>query len=346
MTQTADQQQAVTAGAETRARSSRAGSFASRFSGVIVWIGLIVVFAIWVPQTFLTMQTVTSIAADQSVTLILAMGLLLPLVAGQFDLSAAQNLGLSAVVSAVLVSRLGMPLWLAILLTLVVGALIGLLNGLLVLLGVSSFIATLGTSSILLALTALFSGNNYIGPVPPEFQALSNGKFLGLSNVVFVALILAVVAWYVLQRTPLGRRLYAVGANADAARLTGVRTNAYTLGSFIACGVIASLAGVMAAAKIGLVSPSVGPAYLLPAFAACFLGSTQIWVGRFNVWGTAIAILLLATGIKGLQLAGAALWVTDLFYGLALVTAVSIAVVAPKLRSAREARKGREMQNG
>jgi ribose transport system permease protein len=141
--------------------------------------------------------------------------------------------------------------------------------------------------------------------------------------------------WYVLEHTPTGRRAQATGANPEAARLAGVRTSRHVFWSLVVSGVIASVAGVLVAAEIGEVSPTVGPPYLLPAFAACLLGTTQIKVGRFNVWGTLLAILLLATGVKGVQLVGGQLWYTDLFNGIALIGAVSVSVWASRRKAGR-----------
>jgi ribose transport system permease protein len=132
-----------------------------------------------------------------------------------------------------------------------------------------------------------------------------------------------------------GRRIYATGANPDSARLAGVRTKRYIIGTLAIAGLMSSLAGVLATSQIGEVSSTLGPPYLLPAFAACFLGTTQVKIGRFNIWGTMIALFLLATGVTGLQLAGAQSWVTDLFNGVALISAVSIAVITQKRRGAR-----------
>jgi len=108
----------------------------------------------------------------------------------------------------------------------------------------------------------------------------------------------------------------------------GVRVDAYRYGALTLGGLFASLAGLLVVAKIGSVSPTLGPAYLLPSFAACFLGTTQIKLGRFNVWGSVLAIYLLATGVTGLQLVGGQAWITDLFNGAALILAVGIAVAS------------------
>jgi ribose transport system permease protein len=285
--------------------TTRHGLQLSRFSGLYVWAALIVIFALWVPDTFLTSATAKSIAADQAITVILALGVLFTLACGEFDLSIAQNLGLSAATAAVLMTKGDVTPVVAVLLVLGIGVVIGAVNGGLVAwLGVNSFIATLGMTSVLLAFTEIVTDSQYVGPVPDSFQAIGDGALLGVPTVTVYCLVLGAVAWYVLEHTPAGRRIYATGAGADAARLAGVRTGRYVFCTFVVSGTIASAAGILLTAKIGSVSPDIGPPYLLPAFAACFLGTTQFKPGRFNVWGTVLALYLLATGVKGLQLAG------------------------------------------
>jgi len=312
----------------------------SRFSGLYVWAAFILIFAVWVPDTFLTAATAKSIAGDQAIATILSLGVLFTLACGEFDLSIAQNLGLSATVAGALMAKSGVSPVVAIVVTLVAGATIGAVNGgLVAVVGVNSFIATLGTTSVLLALTEIVSDNQFIGPVPDSFRRIASGEALGVPSVTIYCLVLAALAWYVLEHTPVGRRIYATGGGADAARLAGVRTTRYVFCTFVASGVIASVAGVLVVAKIGSVSPDIGPPYLLPAFAACFLGITQLKPGRFNVWGTVLALYLLATGVKGLQLVGGQLWITDLFNGVALVGAVSLARYGEKRRVRRSARE-------
>jgi ribose transport system permease protein len=113
--------------------------------------------------------------------------------------------------------------------------------------------------------------------------------------------------------------------NIDAARLAGVRTALVVVLALVACGLIAAFAGALVSSRLATGDPTVGPGYLLPAFAAAFLGSTQFRGGRYNVWGTIVAVYVLATGVKGLQLAGAPVWIPDLFNGVALLLAVGMA---------------------
>ncbi|WP_131737957.1 ABC transporter permease [Actinomadura roseirufa] len=313
---------------------------AARYSGLLLCAALIVFFSLQLPETFPTRATVTGIAGDQSVTLVLALGLLVTLAIGQFDLSAAQNLGMCAMICSVLMVRHQVSPGVAVLVTLLIGLLVGLLNAVFVaVIGIDSLIATLGMSSVLLAVTEQVSNYQFVGPVPSGFQDFANHEILGLPSVALYAVVLGVLAWYVLEHTPVGRRAFAVGANPDASRLAGVRTVRYIAGSFVVTSLFAAVGGVLVTAKIGNVAPTLGPAYLLPSFAACFLGTTQLKPGRFNVGGTVIALLLLAIGVKGLQLRGGQLWVTDLFNGVALLAAVSAAVLSGRLRPRLRRRK-------
>ncbi|WP_207835436.1 ABC transporter permease [Williamsia soli] len=297
-----------------------------RFSGLYVWVAIIVLFAIWIPDLFLTEGNFRIIAGDQAITAMLAIGLIVPLAAGVFDLSIAGVMGFSvAMVSYQLSQGIAAPI--AILSTLLCGALIGAVNGFVVVkLNVDSFIATLGMSSILLAGTYFVTdGKQITEGFTDGFLDMGSKPFLGLPLPFFYMIAVAAVMYVVLEKTPLGRYLYATGGNRQAARLAGLRVERIMFGALVTSATVAALTGVILAAKLGTAAPDIGPSYLLPAFSAVFLGSTQIRAGRVNVLGTLIAIYLLATGVKGLQLAGAPSYVNDLFNGLALIIAVALA---------------------
>ncbi len=295
-----------------------------RISGIYLWLALIIFFSIET-STFATSTTVRTIAGEQAVTAIVAIGLTIALAAGVFDLSIAGVMGLANIVVAKFMVSAGMSPPVAILCTLLVCALIGVVNGLLVaIVRIDPFIATLGTNSILIAAIFVTSGNQNVLGIPNSFQNIANKQIASIPLPVFYVLVLALIVWYVLAWTPIGRRLYATGGSRDVARLAGVRTNVYVIVAFICSACIAGLAGMLVTATIGTGSTEVGPSYLLPAFAAGFLGATQFRPGRFNVWGTVLAVYLLATGVKGLVLMGADVWVPDLFNGLALIIAVGL----------------------
>jgi ribose transport system permease protein len=303
-----------------------------RFSGLYVWAALIIIFAIWVPDTFLRTNNIQIIAGNEAITGMLALGIIIPLAAGVFDLSFAGVAGVSVAVTAWAQVE-GYNPFIAAIMALAVATAVGAINGFVVVkLKVSSFIATLGMSSLLLAAAYwITDGKQIVSGFSEGFLNLGNTQLLGIPLPFYGMLILAAAIYILIEYLPVGRYLYASGGNPVAARLAGVRVDRIVYGSLVASSVVAGIAGVVLAARIGTASPDIGPSYLLPAFSAVFLGSTQIKPGRVNVLGTLIAIYLLATGVKGLQLAGAPSYTDDLFNGLALIIAVALAA-----RSARK----------
>ncbi|MBS1895318.1 MAG: ABC transporter permease [Actinobacteria bacterium] len=306
-------------------RIARALSFRN-ISAIYIFAVMFVVFSIWVPETFLKWGTWKALIDSQAVTATLAIGLVIALSASAFDLAIGAELGFGSILVAWFLVDQGVPLVPAIVLTLAAGGVIGLASGLLITKArIDSFIATLGVSSVLLALIAWVSNSQQILGLPKGLQDLGTTEVFGLTLPVYLMLAVGLAVFYVLERTPVGRRVYATGGNIEAARLAGVRVSLVVVGSLVACGVIAAFAGILVSANLAAGDPTIGPAYLLPAFSAAFLGSTQFRGGRFNVWGTIVAVYVLATGVKGLQLAGAPIWIPELFNGAALLLAVGLA---------------------
>ena len=332
------------AGAQSGARGSSLLTLLSpkRISGIYIFIGLIVFYSI-TTTTFLSETTLRTIASEQAITAILAMGLTVALAAGVFDLSIGGVMGLSNIIVARLMADAGMDPIFAILLTLAAALVIGLINGILVTKAkIDPFIATLGMNSILLAGIAIVSQTQNILGVPEGFLKVASNEILGIPITVFYMLALALVLVYILQMTPIGRRLYATGGGREVARLAGVPTDRYIIGAFMTSATVAAIGGILIVATVGTGSPAVGPSYLLPAFAAGFLGATQFFPGRFNIWGTVLAVYLLATGVKGLVLMGSDPWVTDAFNGLALIIAVGLSGYQGRARRSREKKTGAE----
>lgn len=313
-----------------------------RASALYLFAFVILLFSLWIPDTFLTSITFRLVAADQVVIAILALAILVPLVGGAFDLSVGAMLAFSLVVLTWLESNTELNAALSSVIAIGACCLVGFVSGLLVVrLKVNSFIATLGMSQILGATSLLISENRQIAGVFSE-QFLSYGRrdLVGVP-IVFVYLIgLALVVWYVLQATPLGRNLFATGSNPEAARLSGVKTDSLVWGSLVVSAAIAGLGGVVYGMKIGSYSNSFGPPLLFPAFAAVFFGATQ-FTRRPNVWGTLVAVYVLAFGVKGLQLAftSGVYWITPMFNGVALLAAVTLASRTGLLRLRRTRRR-------
>ena len=299
-------------------------TFHPRNIGVVYLYGLIwVVFMLWVPDTWLTWLTHRSVLNQNAILVVVAIGLLVPLSAGVFDLSIAGTISASAVMAAWGMVEQGWSIPVAILASLVVGVVVGNLNGFLVVkIRIDSFIATLATSSILTAFAVWRSNNRSILGFPDAFKSLSTQFAFGLNKTVLYALVLGFVLWFMFEHTAVGRYLFATGGAREAARLAGVQTDRYVWGSLVTSAVFASIAGVLLASQFGSTQAQSGAPYLLPAFAAAFLGATQ-FKDRFNVWGAVLAVFVLQSGVKGLQLAGVGTtWIESLFFGIALLVAV------------------------
>jgi ribose transport system permease protein len=295
-------------------------------SALYIFAVIMIVFSLWVPDTFLAESTWRSLIDSQAITALVAVGLVLAVSAGAFNLAVGTEVGLGAILIAWFLAKQGTPILPAIVLTVLAGGLVGLFSGLMITFArIDSFIATLGVSSILLALIAWVSSSQQILNLSPSFQEIGTSEFLIFTWPVWIMLAVAVAIWYLLERTPAGRKIYATGGNIEAARLAGVRTRRVIIASLIGCGMVTALGGLLLTSTIGAGDPTVGPAYLLPAFTAVFLGSTQFREGRFNVLGTVVVVYVLAAGVKGLQLAGAPVWIPDLFNGVALLVAVAMA---------------------
>lgn len=298
-------------------------------ASAVYLLGLIIlIFGLWIPDTFLSTTTFKLVFADQVVVAILAVALLVPLTAGTFDLAVGQMLAFSLVIVSWLEAHTGLPAVISCLIALVCCAAAGFLSGVIIVhFRVNSFIATLGMSQVIAAATFYISENKQIvGVFSDSFLDFGRRDLLGIPIVVYYLAVVAVIVWYVLEQTPLGRHLFATGANPESARLSGVRTDRLVWGSLVASAVIAGLAGIIYGAKVGSFSNSFGPPMLFPAFAAVFFGSTQIR-SRPNVWGTMLAVYTLAFGVKGLQLGfqEGVYWINPMFNGVALVLAVALA---------------------
>lgn len=309
---------------DTRRSPIKWKSFHPRIIGVVYLYVLIwVVFSTWVPDTWLTWLTHRSVLNQNAILVVVAIGLLVPLSAGVFDLSIAGTISASAVMVSWGLVEVGWSMPVSILAALLVGVVVGNLNGFLVVkVKIDSFIATLGMSSVLTAFAVWRSNNRSILGFPDEFKGLANQLAWGLNKTVLAAAVLAFALWFVLEHTAVGRYLFATGGAREAARLAGVQTDRYVWGSLVSSAMFASLAGVMLASQFGSTQAQSGSPYLLPAFAAAFLGSTQ-FKRRFNVWGAVLAVFVLQSGVKGLQLAGVGTtWIESLFFGVALIVAV------------------------
>lgn len=297
-----------------------------RFGLVIVWFAIILLFGALRPDTFLTWSNFSTIFGSEAVLVIVTLGLVVPLTAGDFDLSIAQVLTFVSMLTAILSAKLGVPLWVIIPLALAVGATVGLLNGALTLFfRVHSLIVTLGVGTFLHGLTLWISDSQTIGGVARGLmQWTIIERLFGIPVAFYYAIGLAAAMWYMLSYTAFGQQLLFTGRGREVGRLSGIPVSRVRLLSFVISGMMGALAGLIYTGTTGSANPSSGTTLLLPAFAAAFLGATCITPGRFNPWGSVVAVYFLVTGINGLSVLGFRTFVQDLFYGGALVVAVMV----------------------
>ena len=303
---------------------------------VILTVGLILLFSILLPNTFPTVLNVRSIVSDKAIIALLSLAAMIPMASGRIDLTVGYGIVLWHILAISLQTAYGFPWPVAVLVVLALGVVTGFLNGLLVEVAkIDSFIATLGTGTVLYALALWHTGGRQVvGVLPQGFYDLNGTMVFGLPITGFYVLAIALVMWIVLEYLPIGRYLYAIGANPKAAALNGIPVRKFVIGAFVTSGFLAALTGVLLASKLRIGQASVGLEYLLPALVGAFLGSTTIKPGRVNVWGTLIGVIILAVGISGIQQFGGSFFVEPLFNGVTLLVAIGIAGYAQRKRGA------------
>ena len=316
--------------------SKRIMRFLPVYGLVILTVFLIGLFSVLLPNTFPTMLNLRSIISDKAIIALLSLGAMIPMAAGRIDLTVGYGIVLWHILAISMQTMLGLPWPIAVAIVLLLGALTGFLNGLLVEVAkIDSFIATLGTGTVLYALALWHTGGRQmVGLLPDGFYALNTTFVFGLPITAYYLIVITVVMWIVLEYSPAGRYLYAIGANQRAAQLNGIPTRKYVIGAFMVSGTMTALAGVILASKLRIGQASVGLEFLLPALVGAFLGSTTIKPGRVNVWGTIVGVAILAVGISGIQQFGGSFWVEPLFNGVTLLIAIGIAGYAQRRKGA------------
>jgi ribose transport system permease protein len=309
-------------------QSGEAG-FVGRYALLGVWLVLAAFYAL-VANDFLTAGTFQAIFGSQQAYVFLGMAAVVTLAVGEFDLSIASNMGFGAVLIAILVVQHQWAPLPAVLVSLGACAGIGLLNGVIVVrLGIDAIVTTLGMGTLVLGITEKISNGASVAGLSTSLSNWANANFLlNLPVSFYYGLVLALFLAYVMRFTPLGRHMAFVGSNREVARLAGVRVQRIRVGAYVTAGLLSGLGGVLLSIGNGGFDPSSAATYLLPAFSATFLGTSAIRPGRFNALGTMAAIYFLVTGITGLQLLGYTGWVSDVFYGAALIVAIVISTAA------------------
>ena len=302
------------------------GAFA-RYGTVLGLLAMIASFSVLSPDAFPTFNNFINVLNQASLAMIIAGGLTLAVIVGELDLSIGYAASLHGVLVTGLIVQSKLPVPVAIGMVLLLGALIGIVNGLIVTkLRVNSVIATLGVGTIIVGLAFAYSAGVPIAAgVPDAFLNLSLGRWLfGIPNPIIVMALVLAALWVLVERTPLGQEIQAVGGNPSAARLAGIDVDRIKIIGFVISGVCAALTGVLLASRLGSGTTSAADSYLLTAFAAVFLGSATLRDGEFHVLGTFVGALIIAFGFNGLNIFGAPTFSQYVLQGAILIVAVGL----------------------
>lgn len=307
-------------------------SFVGKYGTVVVLLAMVIGFSVAAPSAFPTGSNLTNVLSQLSLTAIVAGGLTLVLVVGEFDLSIGYQASLAGILSVGLMANQGLPAPAAVAVVLVVAVAIGIVNGLVITkLGVNSMIATLGTGTIVLGINFWYANGIPIALIGAnaDFTNVALGHaLLGIPNpIVFMIVILAAL-WVLLNQTSLGQHMQAVGGNREAATLSGIRSDRTIIAAFVVAAVFAAVAGVLLSSRIGSGQINAGDGYMLDAFAAVFLGSAALRDGQFHIIGTLIGVLTVSIGFNGLAILGEPTFIQFLFKGTMLILAVALSTVA------------------
>ncbi|XDB00445.1 ABC transporter permease (plasmid) [Sulfitobacter sp. LCG007] len=310
---------------QTHAAARRLRLF-ERYALLGVWALLIIGFSIALPNSFPRWGNFSILFASYAPAALLALAIIIPLTSGDYDLSVGAVMTLSSCLIAVLNAWMGLPIVLCLVLSVLAGVAVGLVHAFfIVYVRIPSLVVTLGSTSLISGIVQWFTKSSTIGGIDNALiMSVVGGRLFGVPYAFYYAFAAVVLLWYIFDYTPLGRRLLFVGRGREVARLNGIAVEKVRLGALVASSVVASCAGILYAGVLGSADPYSGLNYLLPAFAAAFLGSTTIMPGRFNPWGAMVAVYFLGTGITGLTMLGIPLWVTNVFNGGALILAVTI----------------------
>jgi len=308
-------------------------TIAERWSLVVAFVAAIAFFSAARPDTFLTLDNARAILDDTSVLCVLAVGVTAVLVIGEFDLSVGFVLGLAAAAGVAAMSFRGAPVWAGVLIALAAGGAAGLANGVAVaFVRIPSFVATLAIGSIAAAIELAVTKTSIFENIPSSYVEIALTRVATIPLRAIIAAGVVLLFLVVLRATVFGRHASSVGDNPAAALLAGVPIARVKIAAFVLAGLTAGLAGVLVTSSAGSYYPNLGTGYLLPAYAAAFLGLSLGGGLRFNVLGSYLGVLLLGMVTTGLTMMNQPSWVAALVQGLVLIAAV--AGIAVKRRGA------------
>jgi ribose transport system permease protein len=310
----------------TRIKRSMVLRLLGTYGTIIVLVFMLAAFSIAEPGTFATFGNFRNILNDMAIGTIVAGGLTVPLVAGDFDLSIGYAASFCGLLLVGLLSFNHLPIPIAIFIVVAIGATIGVVNGVIVSkIGVNAFIATLGTGTVVVGLNYAYSGGIPLQLTHSrEFTSVAIGRLWGVPHLVLIAAAVLIVLWVILNRTVQGQHIKAIGVSPESARRAGVAVDRSRILAFACASTCAAIGGVLMASNLGSGQVTAGDGFMLSSFSAAFLGSAALREGQFHILGTLIGVLTVAVGNNGLAMIGAPIFTQFLFAGSLLVVAVAL----------------------
>ncbi|MFB9985117.1 ABC transporter permease [Mesorhizobium kowhaii] len=312
--------------ASARDRRAQLMRLLGTYGTIIVLASMLVIFSALQPATFATIGNFRNIINDMAIGTIVAAGLTVPLVAGDFDLSIGYVASFCGLLVVGLLSSSGLSIPLAIVLVICLGTIIGIVNGIVVSkIGVNAFIATLGTGTIVVGLNYAYSGGIPLQLTQSrQFTNIAIGRIAGVPHLVIIMAVVLALLWVILNRTVQGQHIKAIGVSPESARRAGVAVDRSRIVAFAIASTCAAIGGVLMASNLGSGQVTAGDSFMLTSFSAAFLGSAALREGQFHILGTLIGVLTVAVGNNGLAMIGAPIFTQFLFTGCLLVVAVAL----------------------
>ena len=302
-----------------------ANALVKRYMLVLITIALFVLFAILRPN-FATINNVNVFMVGRVTVGFFALAALVPLAVGEFDISLGYMIGSCIMVGAKLSTTFNLPAGLVLLIIVLTGALLGAFNGLLsVTMKIPSTISTLGSGMIMYGISLGVNGSKSIsGVFASSVVDVFRTRILGLNITIYLLLLVGILAWIILEKTPFGKQVYAVGVSQRVAHLAGVRVNAVRFASYVMAGVIVGIGAALNVGQSGNAYPDTGPTFLMPGLATVFLSITMHKMGKYNVPGTMVSIIMLGILFNGISMMGAPFWFESVANGLILLFVVML----------------------
>lgn len=312
--------------------------FIRRYGTLIGFVAILVFFSVMLPGTFPTARNWLNITQQTSMLMVVAAGMTIVMVMGDFDLSVGSAASLAGIVAALMMAA-GQPIWAAVAVALLVGLFGGAFNGAMVsLVGILPFIATLATMTMFSGLAFVVSGGKTISgrAIPEDFGNFARGGIplgewggvaISLPNLSIIAILVVLGVWVLLEQTTYGRRLYAIGGNMEAAHLSGIAVKRLRLIAFSLTGLAAAAGGLMYASRVASANPVQGSGLMLNAIAAVFLGTTMSRHGEPRILATVVGVIVLGVLDNGLTQMSVDSYVRQVLVGALILLAVAASSV-------------------